>query len=81
MSAKNYFIAEGCFNIYLAKKIKNPHIMSEDRRVLTDEECMQIAHFYLRKKCNELKTNQIIIKDGDNNPIFEMKLYKSNEEI
>lgn len=79
MAAKDYIIAEGFTNLYFAKRRKNPHLMSEDRRIIEDEECMCIAHYYLRKKCKELNTDKIVIKDGDGNDLYEMKLLKKEE--
>lgn len=39
MAAKDYvFVESGLGTIYLTKKTKTPNLMSQDRRVVTDDE-------------------------------------------
>lgn len=81
MAAKDYIFAQGMVDMYLTKILKRkPYLMSEDRRKIEDCECLLIAHYYLKKKCKELKTDNIVIRDGDGNDLFSMKLLKIEEE-
>lgn len=82
MSAKDYVIAEGCLGtLYLTKTLKNQHRMSEDRRVITDEECIGCAYHFLKKRCEELNDDTIVVTNGNGEQLFEMKLLKKEEEL
>lgn len=81
MAAKDYVFQTGCFGtVYLAKKTKSKTLMSQDRRPLTDTECIGIFESYLREWCENNKKNELVITAGDK-VIFEAKLIdKSVEE-
>ncbi len=52
MAAKDYEFVETIFgDVYLAKRTKDPHVMSEDRRKVTDNELIGLFETLLRKKC------------------------------
>lgn len=78
MGAKKYSICCGIFSAYIAKTSrKNPNIMLEDRREITEGEILQLIDWWLRRKlANSNNDTQIISRDGD--PIIELKLLNKN---
>lgn len=62
------------FNAYIAKTSKrNPNIMLEDRREITEGEILFLIEWWLRRKlANSNSDTQIITQDGE--PIIELKL-------
>jgi len=81
MAAKDYVFQTGCFGtVYLAKKIKSKTVMSQDRRPLTESECIGIFESYLRDWCEKNKEKTLVITSGDK-VVFEATLVdKSKEE-
>ena len=62
MSAQDYKICPACFNAFLAKVSKrNPNLMLNDRRVITDAEIFNLIEWRLRKFCIENKTDTMYI--------------------
>lgn len=61
-------------NAYIAKTSKrNPNIMLEDRREITEGEILFLIEWWLRRKlANSNSDKQIITQDGE--PIIELKL-------
>lgn len=54
MAAKDYKICPALFNAYIAKVSKrNPNMMLEDRREITEGEILMLIDWYLDKKCSE----------------------------
>lgn len=54
MSAKDYEICPALFNAYIAKKSKrNPNMMTNDRRVITDGEILFLIDWYIDNKVEE----------------------------
>ena len=52
MSAKDYKICPALFNAYIAKVSKrNPNLMLEDRRAITEEEILSLIEWYLHNYC------------------------------
>lgn len=85
MAAQDYEIVTGWANAYLAKKKKQtkkgPQIMSQDRRVIEDNEIIGLFEFYLRNWCEENDKDTVVITNGDGKKIFEATLLdKENEE-
>ncbi len=79
MPAKDYVFVEVVLGtIYLAKKTKTPNLMSQDRRIVTDDEIIGLFETYLRRKCRENDDNTLFIKDENGNEIFRAIL-KSEE--
>ena len=74
MAAKDYRICCAMFNVYIAKTSKrNPNIMLEDRREITEGEILLLIEWWLRRKlANTIFDKQIITQDGE--PIIELKL-------
>ena len=54
MSAKDYKICPALFNAYIAKVSKRDlHLMTDDRREITEEEILCLIDWYLDKKADE----------------------------
>lgn len=48
MAAKDYQICSGLFNAYIAKVSKKfPNMMTDDRRVITENEILMLIDWYL----------------------------------
>ena len=80
MAAKDYRICCAMFNAYIAKtSIRNPNIMLEDRREITEGEILFLIEWWLRRKLAYSNNDtQIITQDGE--PIIELKLLNKNEK-
>lgn len=79
MAAKDYvFVESGLGTIYLAKKTKTPNLMSQDRRVVTDDEIIGLFEHYLKRWCEENNTTHLGITDQNSNEIFRAILTKDN---
>ena len=76
MTAKDYefFPAAISGNIYLAKKTKKPHVMSQDRRVVTENEIIGMFEHYLRHFCEENDTDTLVITGEDGKVCFTATL-------
>lgn len=74
MAAKDYVFVTGWLNVYLAKKINSKNIMSQDRRIVTDNEIIGLFEHYLRKYCEENKCNICEITDAEGKKIFSAEL-------
>lgn len=74
MAAKDYRICCAMFNVYIAKTSKkNPNLMLEDRREITEGEILYLIEWWLRRKlANSIFNTQIITQGGE--PIIELKL-------
>lgn len=79
MAAKDYRICCAMFNAYIAKTSKrNPNIMLEDRKEITEGEILFLIEWWLRLKLAYSNNDtQIITQDGE--PIIELKLLNKNE--
>ena len=54
MSAKNYKICPALFNAYIAKvSKKDPRLVTDDRREITEEEILCLIDWYLDQKADE----------------------------
>ena len=54
MAAKDYKICCALFDAYIAKVSKrNPNLMLEDRRKITDGEILMLIDCYMRNKCQD----------------------------
>lgn len=73
MAAKNYKICPALFNAFIAKvSKKDPNLMLEDRRVITDKEIFMLINWKLERFCIENKTDTMqILVDGKT--IVELK--------
>ena len=73
MAAKDYKICPALFNAFIAKvSKKDPNLMLEDRRVITDKEIFMLINWKLERFCIENKTDTMqILVDGET--IVELK--------
>ena len=54
MAAKDYEICCALFNAYIAKVSKrNPNLMLEDRREITESEILMLVDWYMENKCQD----------------------------
>ena len=54
MAAKDYKICCALFNAYIAKVSKrNPNLMLEDRREITESEILMLVDWYMENKCQD----------------------------
>lgn len=54
MAAKDYEICCALFNAYIAKVSKrDPNLMLEDRREITENEILMLVDWYMENKCQE----------------------------
>lgn len=81
MAAKDYefFPAAITGEVYLAKKTKTPHLMSQDRRIVSESEIIGIFEHYLRKFCRENNTDTIRITGEDGKILFTATLMDKEE--
>ena len=65
MSAKDYQICPSIFNAYIAKvSKKNPNLMTDDRREITEEEIANLIEWQFRRFCEENKTTKMRINNN-----------------
>ena len=68
MAAKDYKICPALFNAYIAKTSKkDPNLMTDDRREITEQEIMSLIDWWLDSKCEEGEDGQYFeshIRDG-----------------
>ena len=66
MSAKDYQICPALFKAYIAKISKrNPNLMTNDRREITDAEIVNLIEWRFRRFCEENKTTTMYIDKND----------------
>lgn len=54
MAAKDYHICPSIFNAYIAKvSKKDKNMMTNDRRVITENEILSLIDWWLDRKCDE----------------------------
>ena len=59
MPAKDYKICPALFNAYIAKvSKKEPNVMTDDRREITESEILSLIDWWLDQKCNEGEDGQ-----------------------
>ena len=91
MSAKDYQICPALFKAYIAKISKrNPNLMTNDRREITEEEIANIIEWKFRRFCEENKTTTMCINingetvielNAKGSLLEELKHYQYGKEI
>ena len=62
MSAKDYQICPALFKAFIAKvSNRNPNLMTDDRREITDAEIKNLIEWRFRRFCEENKTTKMCI--------------------
>ena len=79
MAANDYEFVTGLVYAYLAKKTKSNKTMSQDRRVVTDNEILGLFEFYLRRRFETDGSKKIVVK-RDGKTVFEAELLDVEEE-
>lgn len=73
MAAKDYKICPALWNAYIAKVSKrNPNMMLEDRREITEGEIYGLIQWKLKQFCIEHKSDTLVVT-VDGKAIFEIK--------
>lgn len=82
MAARDYkfYPAAISGHVYLAKKIKSKNLMSQDRRIVTDEEAIGIFEAYLRRYCKDNNTDTVNITDAEGKLLFSATLNDRKED-
>ena len=83
MAAKDYKICPALFNAYIAKTSKkNPNIMTNDRREITENEILSLIDWYLDKELPEDEQKKLSFESLTREGMrIEMKFVKPEEEI
>jgi len=80
MAAKDYIFVEGLGGIYLAKRIADPRRISQDRRLIEDNEILALFEALLRRNWHSNKTCHIEVSNGEGKKIFFAKLLDEPDE-
>ena len=74
MSAKDYQICLALFKAYIAKvSKKNPDLMTDDRREITEEEIANFIEWKFRHFCEKNNTTTMcIINNGNGETVIEL---------
>lgn len=82
MSAKDYEICPALFNAFIAKVSKrDPNLMTDDRRIITDREIIGLIRWYLERFCVKNDTDRMFIKENEETAIEIVAHGKLLEEI
>lgn len=82
MAAKDYQICPALFNAFIAKVSKrDPNLMTEDRRIITDREIIGLIRWYLERFCVKNDTDRMFIKENEETTIEIVAHGKLLEEI
>ena len=82
MAAKDYSFHTGAFgSVYLAKNTKSRTVMSQDRRVIDENELLGLFEFYVLNKCERDRCRTFGVSDGNGEEIFEVKLSDKQVEL
>lgn len=80
--ATDYIIVNGWQNAYFAKKSKRNNLISQDRRVITDNEIIGLFEFYLRRWYENHKSDEnLVITNADGKELFEARLLDTSEPL
>lgn len=79
MAANDYEFVTGLVYAYLAKKTKSKKLISQDRRVVTDNEILGLFEFYLRRRFENDGSKKVVVK-RDGKVIFGAELLDVEEE-
>ena len=81
MAAKDYQICPALFNAYIAKvSKKNPNIMTDDRRVITENEILMLIDWYLDNELEENQTSLSFESNAREGKRIQLKFVDENNE-
>ena len=85
MAAKDYKICPALFKAYIAKTSKrDPHLMTNDRREITENEILYLIDWWLDKECSEnVKGMQFnsILREGKRIELRFVNIEQKESEI
>lgn len=79
MAANDYEFVNGLTCSYLARKTKSKKLMSQDRRVVSDNEILGLFEFYLRHRFMVLGSKEVVVT-LDGRSIFKAELLDMEED-
>ena len=82
MAAKDYEICPALFNAYIAKvskKKKSPNIMTDDRRIITENEILMLIDWYLDKELEENQTSLSFESNAREGKRIQLKFVNENK--
>lgn len=79
MAANDYELVTGLACAYLAKKTKSNKWMSQDRRIITDNEILGLFEFYLRRRVERCGVKDFVVK-RDGKEVFKAELLDEEED-
>jgi hypothetical protein len=81
MAAKDYKICPAIFNAYIAKVSKrNPNEMTDDRRVITEDEILMLVDWYLDNELEENQTSLSFESNTREGKRIQLKFVDENKE-
>lgn len=85
MAAKDYEICPALFNAYIAKvskkkKKKSPNIMTDDRRIITENEILMLIDWYLDKELEENQTSLSFESNAREGKRIQLKFVDENKK-
>ena len=81
MAAKDYKICPALFNAYIAKvSKKNPNKMTDDRRIITENEILMLIDWYLDKELEENQTSLSFKSHAREGKRIQLKFVDENKE-
>lgn len=82
MSAKDYHICPALFNAYIAKISKrNPNLMLNDRRVISNQEILNLLIWYIKRECGKNHGIDLYITENGNEILYIQPKGRILEEI
>lgn len=80
MAAKDYKICPALFNAYIAKvSKKDPNLMTDDRREVTENEILGLIDWYLDQKTDEGENG--LVFDSANREGYKIVLQFKKKEV
>ena len=81
MAAKDYKICPALFNAYIAKvSKKNPNLMTNDRRIITENEILMLIDWFLDKELEENQTYLSFESHAREGKRIQLKFVDENKE-
>lgn len=82
MAAKDYIFCKAALSgrVYLAKKTKSKDKMSQDRRLVEDNEAIGLFEVYLSRYCEEHNTDTLNVTNSKGEVLFTATLKKQEDE-
>lgn len=81
MAAKDYQICPAIFNVYIAKVSKrDPNKMTDDRRIITENEILMLIDWYLDNKLGKCGTFLSFESNAREGKRIQLKFVDKNKE-